>query len=169
LKNILQKFWEWYERHYVVNVGVAAGLFLLQAVHLVWLFGDIIIPRLGGSALFGVSGFWEYLLIIVDYTEIPALISVSVLYIHELWKNFSWKSLLYLCFLNIQWVHLFWITDEFVVQTFTGSVILPFWLAWCAIAIDYLELPVIVATIRKFFQALKDRRVKQFLQTELRD
>src|SRR3989344_8942136 len=145
MKKYLNKFWQWYERHYVLNIGIATGLFLLQLIHLVWLFGDIIIFKITGHALFGVNGFWEIALIVVDYTEIPALISVSIVYIHELSKVFSWKSVFYLFALNIQWLHLFWITDEFVVQTFTGAEILPLWLAWIAILIDYLEFAVLVA------------------------
>src|SRR3989338_2693864 len=130
MKNYLNKFWQWYERHYLLNIGIATGLFLLQTIHLIWLFGDIIIFKITGHALFGVNGFSEIALIVVDYTEIPALISVSVVYIHELSKTFSWKSVFYLFALNIQWLHLFWITDEFVVQTFTGGEILPVWLIW---------------------------------------
>lgn len=58
-----------------------------------------------------------------------------------------------------QWIHLFWITDEFVVDSFTGNgtnTILPIWLAWAAIPIDYLELPVIYDTMKKFLLTLKN-------------
>ncbi|MES4787698.1 MAG: hypothetical protein C4294_19945 [Nitrospiraceae bacterium] len=108
----------------------------------------------------------------MDYTEIPALISVSLVYINELRKRFHWGSALYLLFLNSQWLHIFWITDEFVVVEFTGTghgTALPLWLAWIAILIDYLELPVIVSTIAKLITALHERRVLQFLREELAD
>ncbi|MBI3255992.1 MAG: hypothetical protein HYZ63_03405, partial [Candidatus Andersenbacteria bacterium] len=65
----------------------------------------------------------------------------------------------YLVFLNTQWLHLFWISDEFVIHTFLGEphggTILPTWLAWVAIMIDYLEVPVIIDTLRKVGRALK--------------
>lgn len=133
------------------------------------MFGDVILPRLGFEALFGTGRFWSFVLIIVDYTEIPALITTSLVYINELRKRFAWKPIWYLIALNIQWVHLFWITDEFVVEAFTTPVALPMWLAWVAILIDYLEVPVIVATLRKFFVALRERKVKDFLEHDLRD
>ena len=58
--------------------------------------------------------------------------------------------------LNSQWIHLFWITDEVLVAQFTGTipVLIPIWLSWVAIGIDYLELPVMYDTIKKFFQSL---------------
>ena len=39
-------FWAWYERHYRLNVTVAAVLFALQLVHLYWLAADVIALRL---------------------------------------------------------------------------------------------------------------------------
>ena len=61
------------------------------------------------------------------------------------------KTWLYLLLLNSQWIHLFWITDEVVLENFTGEALvpIPFWLAWIAISIDYLELPVMYDTITK--------------------
>lgn len=163
------KFWAWYERHYALNVGIALGLFLLQMVHLYWLFTDVIIERLTGESWFAPPSFWRTLIIIVDYTEIPALISTSFLYINDLRKRFSWMPVLYLLMLNSQWLHLFWITDEFVVDTFQPEgfhdhgTVLPPWLAWIAILIDYLELPVIIDTLRRFLRAMRERGVKEAL------
>ncbi len=155
---IIKKFWEWYERNYKVNLGLAAGLFLLQVFHLVWLFSEVIWMKLTGTSLFSLHGAPKVLILLVDYTEIPALIGASLVYVNELRKKFSIKSLLFLIFLNSQWLHLFWITDEFVVSSFLGQsavIGLPVWLAWAAILIDYLEVPVIYDTIKRFFSALK--------------
>ena len=58
---------------------------------------------------------------------------------------------------------MFWITDEFVIEHFTkhtGPSILPVWLSWVAISIDYLELPVIFDTLKKFFQSLKNQGIE---------
>ncbi len=169
MSGLTNRFWSWYEQHYLLNVSIALGLFLLQIIHLIWLFGDIVVPRLGGPTLFGIEGLWSWLLILVDYTEIPAIISVSLVYTNELRKKFSWQPVFYLLALNSQWIHIFWITDEFVVDAFTGKVFSPLWLTWIAIGIDYLEVPVIIATARKFFEALRERRIGKFLTTELRD
>jgi len=164
-------FWGWYERTYALNVSVALGLFLLQIIHLVWLTGEVAWERMFGYPLFEFAGIWLSIIVVVDYTEIPALLSVSLIYINELRKGWDWKSFMYLAFLNSQWLHIFWITDEFIVTVFSapGETILPAWLAWVAIGIDYLEVPVMVDTTRRFFRAWHERRVGEFLKHDLRE
>lgn len=148
----------WYEKHYTLNVGIAAFLFVWQLIHLYWLTVHVVFLRIFGVSFFNLTGIWQYLIIVVDYTEIPALIIASFVYVHGLTKKFSWKNILFLFLLNSQWLHLFWITDEFVVKQFNSTVTtLPIWLAWVAILIDYLELPVIYDTIKKFFVSLGKR------------
>lgn len=145
------KFWSWYENHLTFHTTLAAGLFVLQLIHLYWLTTHVVTQRLIGIDLFSPPPFWQWVIVAVDYTEIPALIVTSSVYINEHRKKASFKNLLYLTFLNIQFLHIFWITDEFVVDQFTDKVgtILPAWLAWVAIFIDYLELPVIFETMKK--------------------
>ncbi len=151
------RFWQWYERHYVFNITLSAALFVLQLFHLYWLTTHVVLLRLVGHSFFTPSPLFEYIIIAVDYTEIPALLVTSVVYVHQLRQRFRWKAVLYLLFLNVQWLHLFWITDEFVVNSFSGAgTVLPLWLAWVAILIDYLELPVIVDTIRRAFTSLQE-------------
>lgn len=163
-------FWEWYERNYRLNITIAAILFSLQIIHLIWLFTDVIWTKLFGQPLVHLDGLFRSLLILVDYTEIPALISVSFVYINDLRREFAWKPFLFLLFLNSQWLHLFWITDEFVIGELGGeAVALPGWLAWVAILIDYLEVPVIVETLRKMFRALREGRMGEFARTDLRE
>lgn len=165
-----KKFWDWYERNYTLNIGIVAGLFLLQVFHLIWLLGEVIWSKAFGTPLISLHGMPKFLIIFVDYTEIPALIGTSLVYINEMRKKFAWKSLMYFLFLNSQWLHLFWITDEFVVDAFAnGGTILPLWLAWVAILIDYLELPVIVDVLVKFYKSLREKRVKEFLQYDLKE
>ena len=170
MHGLVNRFFAWYERHYVLNVGIAAGLFLLQLIHLYWLTTDVVATRLTGESWFDPSGPFRFLILVVDYTEIPALLGASLIYINELRKGWNWRSFLFLLFLNSQWLHIFWITDEFVVTEFTNSAggSLPAWLAWLAILIDYLELPVIVDTLRKFAVALREQRAAAFLREELR-
>jgi len=154
---MLNKFWEWYQRNYKLNLYITAGLFIWQLVHLYWLSTDVIALRLFGYELWNVGKIGNFVISIVDYTEIPALILTSIFYIHELQKKFSWKSIIFLILLNSQWLHLFWITDEVVVAQFTGSapIMLPIWLSWLAIMIDYLELPVIYDTVKKAIISLR--------------
>lgn len=170
MRDLWQRFFEWYERNYTINVTVAAGLFLLQLVHLYWLTTDVVFMRLFEESLFNPKGIFYGLILVVDYTEIPALLGVSLIYVNELRKGFGWKPLLFLIFLNSQWLHIFWITDEFVVNEFTGEAAvssLPAWLAWAAILIDYLELPVIYDTMKKLLVAVRERRITEFLREDL--
>lgn len=165
---LLQKFWRWYEKYYVHTVGISALLFALQLIHLLWLTGDVVAVRLGGHPFFHPTGIWELLIVVVDYLEIPTLLSISLIYINELRKRWNIRSLLFLLLLNSQWLHLFWITDEVVEEILLGdgSTVLPFWAAWVAILIDYLEVPVIVDTVYKFIKAMRERRVQKFIREE---
>ena len=163
--SIFSTFWRWYGKHERVHTGIAALVFSWQLVHLFWLAAHVIALRVTGVSLFPVGDFWQGLIILVDYTEIPAIVLVSLTYINEIRKRgASFKSILFLFLLNIQWLHLFWITDEFVVGEFFNlhtHTILPSWLAWIALLIDYLEFPVMIDTFRKFFRSLKAGRKAQ--------
>ena len=153
------------------NIAIAAGLFILQIFHLYWLTTTVVTARLFDLILFHPSAWFESVLIFVDFLEIPTLIAVSLIYISELRKKNNGKSLLYLIFLNSQWLHIFWITDEFVVEKLTGAgagTILPIWLAWLAIFIDYLELPVIYDTLIRFRKSFRTKGLRVSL-SEIRE
>jgi hypothetical protein len=168
MKDLFNSFFGWYERHYRINIAVAAGLFTLQIIHLVWLTGQPVAEKATGDALFTLDGPLRWLIVLVDYTEIPALVSVSLVYINELRKRFSVKSLAFLVFLNSQWLHIFWITDEFVVASTAGEdTALPAFLVWVAMLIDYFELPVIFDTLKKLAVAIKDRSGRAVTQQDL--
>jgi hypothetical protein len=151
-RGLWQRFWDWYERNYLVNLAAASMLFMLQVTHLAWMGADPVASRLDGHPLLSLHGVLQWLIVAVDYTEIPALIAVSLVYVNELRQGFAWRPLLFLAFLNSQWLHIFWITDEYVAD---GT--LPAGLAWLAILIDYLELPVIFDTLRRLWLTLGDR------------
>jgi hypothetical protein len=156
-RGMWDRFWRWYERHYLLNLAVASGLFVLQLVHLYWLGADPIATRVSGDGLFHPTGFVRYLILFVDYTEIPALMAVSLVYVNELRSGRSFRPLLFLVLLNSQWLHIFWITDEYVGNELAGQPAassLPGWLAWVAILIDYGELPVIWDTLKRAARAL---------------
>jgi hypothetical protein len=163
---IFDGFWKWYNKHLLLNTGIAAFLFALQLVHLYWLTTHVVFLKAFGFSIFNPSDFYQTIIILVDYTEIPALITTSLVYINDIRRNkkSNFKNYLYLLFLNIQLVHIFWITDEFVVDTLSGisnGTILPEWAAWIAIFIDYLELPVIFETMKKLYDGLKDKNLAE--------
>lgn len=172
---MFSKFWIWYNKHLTLNVSIAASLFILQLIHLTWLTLHVVLYRLSGTSYWNPSPFWQNIIIVVDYTEIPALLGTSLIYINEIRKNgFKIKPAWYIFALNIQLVHIFWITDEFVAQTFIGEnagplVALPAWLAWLAILIDYLELPVIFETFGKMLDLLKGEKSLKKLSEVLKD
>jgi len=172
MKTAWSAFWAWYERHYTLNVSVAAVLFVLQLVHLYWLGADVIALRLVGESYWDPSDALQWAIYVVDYTEIPVLLSVSLLYVNELRKGARAKPVLMLLFLNSQWLHIFWITDEFVVNRFSGDAAassMPAVLAWVAILIDYLELPVVYDTLRRMVVAVRRRRLGDALAAPRED
>lgn len=163
MKALLNRFFKWYNKYYLLNVSIAAFLFALQIIHLYWLAADVIAFKLFGESFFHLEGIWYYLILIVDYTEIPALISVSLVYVNELRQKFNFKSALFIVLLLSQFLHIFWITDEFVVEQFVEgakATILPAWLAWIAILIDYGEVPVIIDTLKKVLDEVKKGNLK---------
>lgn len=128
-------------------------LFTSQLVHLYWMTTHVAFLRLFGESFFNPSHGLELALIFVDYLEIPALIGATLLYVRDIIKNgLTFKSLLFLFLINSQYLHIFWITDELII----GGV-LPIWLSWIAISIDYLELPVIIDTNIKTFRLIKQK------------
>src|SRR5688572_22446478 len=119
---MFNKFWKWYEKNLETNTAIASFLFALQLVHLYWLTAHVVASKYFGQSFFELSGIWEVLITLVDYTEIPALIAVSLIYINDLRRGKNTKkSLLYLLFLNSQWLHIFWITDEYVLDYLLGD------------------------------------------------
>lgn len=165
---LIKSFFAWYGRYYLLNISIAAFLFTLQIVHLWWLATDVIALRLFGQSFFHLTGVWYYLILIVDYTEIPALISTALIYVDDIRRRgYNFKSVLFISLLLSQLLHIFWITDEFVIEQFAGiaqTSILPGWIAWIAILIDYLEVPVIIDTIKKVISEAKRGRFKEAAQ-----
>jgi hypothetical protein len=154
---MLNKFFQWYENNFKANLYIATFLFVLQLFHLYWLFSDVILTRLVGQSYFLLEPVWGQISIFFDYTEIPAIITTTLLYIHLLKKEFSYKSLIMILLVNSQWIHLLWITDEFVVAQFSSHEFIAFSyaLSWVAILIDYLELPVIYDTLKQTVKSLR--------------
>ena len=95
-------------------------------------------------------------IMVVSY-GLSVLMSIFVSY-----KLFTWfkenknkfKNTIFLILLAIQAIHIFWITDDIVYSTFIGGNIIeiPQYLAWFAILIDYLELPVIYDLLKRIIK-----------------
>ena len=160
MSSLFRQFWEWYERHKTPTTLLTTGLFFLQIIHLTWLTLHVVCMRIFGVSFWQLNEIFQTLIIVVDYTEIPALIGTTLLYASDFRKKFDWKTVLFLFFLNSQWLHLFWITDEFVIRQFMGTPVigLPVWLAWVAIAIDYLEVPIIIDTVRRSYRIVMKKK-----------
>ena len=138
-------FWHRYEN---LNLKIAFALISLQLIHLYWLTADVVIARLTGT-MGGLSegGPIFVLFVIIDYIEIPALLAGLTYYSLNVYqRQDARKNAMFLVLLAVQVFHIFWITDEVVYDTFfdpSTSVEIPYYAAWVAILIDYLELPVI--------------------------
>jgi hypothetical protein len=146
----LQKLVIFWHRYESLNLKVAFVLISLQLVHLYWLTADVVIKRIAGDSSPGLSQSGPLFLffIVIDYIEIPALVAGLTYYALSIYKHEkgSAKNALLLAMLAVQVFHIFWITDEVVYEAFFGSasaVEIPYYAAWMAILIDYLELPVI--------------------------
>lgn len=160
LRAVVRELFTLYERHDRAALGIAVALFLSQLVHLYWLTVHVVAFRLfQGNALL-THRAWDVLLAIVDYAEIPAIFSASLVYIHALRKHPTFRNAALLALVNTQWFHILWITDEFVVRT----AVTPLALAWLAIVIDYLEVPVMFDLLRKFVRELRNGRLERAVQ-----
>ncbi|HEU4481874.1 MAG TPA: hypothetical protein VFR65_02360 [Nitrososphaeraceae archaeon] len=145
-----------YLRYQNINLKISFILISLQLLHLYWLTTDVVIYRLTGIDYFIELSDFILLFIIIDYIEIPALVSGITYYFFALIydkkeKEKRIKNTVLLILLAIQSIHIFWITDEIVYSTFVGSdlIYMPEYFAWIAILIDYLELPVIYDLLKR--------------------
>ena len=159
---MFKKFINFYLRYQHINLKISFILISLQLLHLYWLTTDVVIYRLTGIDYFvGLSDF-ILLFIIIDYIEIPALVSGIIYYFFALIydkkeKEKRIKNTVLLILLAIQSIHIFWITDDVVYATFVGSdlIYMPEYFAWIAILIDYLELPVIYDLLKRIIRKEK--------------
>jgi len=154
LRKSWEAFWRWYRRHYLATLVITTAVFVLQLFHLYWLFTDVILKRITGQSyfLFPPQGLFIYVLI--DYLEIPTHLSAMILYFYEFRQGVRARSLFFFLLLQLHWVHLVWITDDVVVRDLTQHSLIAWGsiAAWIAIAIDYLEVPIIVDRLRRVYE-----------------
>ena len=151
-----------YLRYQNINLKISFILISLQLLHLYWLTTDVVLYRLTGIDYFGELSDFILLFIIIDYIEIPALVSGLIYYLFTIIydkkeKEKKIKNTVLLILLAIQSIHIFWITDDVVYTTFVGSdlIHMPEYFAWIAILIDYLELPVIYDLLKRIIKKEK--------------
>jgi hypothetical protein len=156
---VFNKFINFYLRYQNINLKISFILISLQLLHLYWLTTDVVIYRLTGIDYFTEFSDFILLFIIIDYIEIPALVSGVIYYSFTIIfdkkeKEKRIKNTILLILLSIQSIHIFWITDEVVYSTFVGSdlIYIPEYFAWIAILIDYLELPVIYDLLKRIIR-----------------
>jgi hypothetical protein len=109
--------------------------------------------KLTGQSWFSFPDDLNVVYVVADYLEVPALISTTILYVNTLRRDRTFKSVLYIILLNTQWLHILWITDSFVVQSFSlnGMFSWDASVAWIAILIDFLEVPVIIEMLKQIY------------------
>jgi len=153
------KFIDFYHRYENLNLRITFFLISLQILHLYWLTTDVVLQKLFGESFFLAPKSLLPIFVVIDYIEIPALISGLIYYAYSVSRNKSnaKRSYLFLGMLAVQVIHIFWITDEVVYDSiFNSSFIeLPVVLSWIAILIDYLELPVMVDLFYRFIKKKK--------------
>jgi hypothetical protein len=155
---LVKKFIDFYHRYETVGLKITFILISLQIIHLYWLTTDVVLQKIFGQSFFLVPRNLLPLFVVIDYIEIPALVSGIIFYIYSIRSDEdSKKSYLFLGLLGVQVIHIFWITDDVVYSSFFKSsfVQIPSLLAWIAILIDYLELPVIGDL---FYKIIKKKR-----------
>jgi hypothetical protein len=153
-----------YLRYQNINLKISFILISLQLLHLYWLTTDVVIYRLTGTDYFRDLSDFILLFIIIDYIEIPALVSGLIYYFFTIIydkkeKERRIKNTILFILLAIQSIHIFWITDDVVYTTFVGSdlIYMPEYFAWIAILIDYLELPVIYDLLKRIIKKEKEK------------
>ncbi|HKI09696.1 MAG TPA: hypothetical protein VKA09_14975 [Nitrososphaeraceae archaeon] len=157
----IQKILDFWTKYESLNLKITFILISLQILHLYWLTADVVLQRIVGESYLGLPRILLPLFIVVDYVEIPALVSGITFYLFRIFKrgSHSRKNVVFLLLLAIQVVHIFWITDEVVYESLLDNdlVIFPVYAAWTAILIDYLEIPVMVDLFYKTFKIKRDR------------
>ena len=157
--DLVGKFIDFYHHYENLNLKITFFLISLQILHLYWLTTDVVLQKLFGESFFLAPKSFLPIFVVIDYIEIPALISGLIFYTYTVRKSKTnaRRSYLFLGMLGVQVIHIFWITDEVVYDSFFNSsfIELPVILSWIAILIDYLELPVMADL---FYKVIKKKK-----------
>ena len=128
-----------YESYNKVLLKFTTILISSQIIHLIWLTYVATIPYFLFQEIWYIPE--NFLFAAIDYLEIPALTLTSLYY----FVNLSKKNILLLTAIFLQFIHIAWITDTFILENAhdIGFAI------YIVILIDYSEIPVIIDFIKK--------------------
>ena len=156
---LLKRILGFCKRYEEASTKVAFFLIALQLIHLVWLTTDIVLVKLLPDQVPLFPKALEPVQAAIDYLEIPGLFAAITIYVMGMARSgkVPLKNALFTAMLLVQFVHLFWITDEVVYEILLNSnlIDLPDSVAWVAILIDYLELPVMFDLSVRVFRKKK--------------
>jgi hypothetical protein len=151
--NLLQQISNFYERYECIGLRITFVLIYLQVIHLFWLTTFVIL-----DAPQFTLGIPPIVFAAIDYLEIPALISGMVFYILSLHTHRNKKDILFVALLGVQFFHILWITDAFVYMSFKFNAMT--WLAWIAVFVDFLEVPIIIDLFIKIIRSKRKELTK---------
>jgi hypothetical protein len=116
----IQKIVNFWHRYENLNLKISFILISLQLLHLYWLTTDIVLQRIYGHSFFLFPKNLLPMFIIIDYIEVPALLSGITFYFLSIYNHEkeSRKNSLFLAMLAVQVFHIYWITDDVVAKTF---------------------------------------------------
>jgi len=78
---MFKKIMDFYLRYQNINLKISFVLISLQLLHLYWLTTYVVLYRLTGIDYFGELSDFILLFIVIDYIEIPALVSGVIYYL----------------------------------------------------------------------------------------
>jgi hypothetical protein len=121
-------------------IKISFILMALQIIHLFWLTCNVTLPLFNFNDLKFSEG--SFLFVSIDYLEIPSLIITCTSYLFIIFReSHKPKNILYFGMLVLQFLHIFWITDEFIVNYLDD---LPIYLLVFVVFIDYSELFILL-------------------------
>src|SRR5438093_13508254 len=114
--DFVQKFINFYHRYENLNLKITFFLISLQILHLYWLTTDVVLQKIFGHSFFLMPKSLLPIFVVIDYIEIPALISAIIFYSYSIRTKESDAKMNYLFMgmLGVQFFHLFWITHQVV-------------------------------------------------------
>ena len=155
---LVQKCIDFYRHYKTLGLKITFFLISLQLVHLYWLTTDVVLQKIFGQSFFLFPKNLLPLFVVIDYIEIPALISGIIFYIYSIrsGEENSKKGYLFLGLLGVQVIHIFWITDDVVYSSFFNS--------------SFVQIPSLFRTSSYWRPLLqnnqKEKKIEEFLYSK---
>ena len=99
----MQKIVNFWYRYENLNLKITFILISLQLLHLYWLTTDVVLQRIYGESFLLFPKVLLPVFVVIDYIEIPALVSGITFYSLSVYKHQknSWKNSLFLALLAV--------------------------------------------------------------------